>query len=306
MIALVRKGLMDFFFFAAALSRNGALGFQNYDSSFRPNSSRTLAGSVGSNEPFVYRDCEHDFVLDFYGLTELLTDDDVRILQQTTNNHLNKRLRSSPDEIRVSNVQVSDQRMVENEIPILSISLRIMGQAVSTGAKSIATLSFEDVVLGILSSYSSEFARALKESSDAFDQLLVLVPKGSVLKPDYSTMDSSDKNLVVMISAAVGATVMTAIVLGICLCRQKKGSSVVTDKLEKDDVEDLGIASTWSSSDESSEEAPTTPPKLRSFPIQDTRVLSPCIEEIIDADIDEEAVRVCCALESETFCYNSA
>lgn len=263
-------------------------GIQTH-SHMRPNPSRILLDSADSpslteDGPPVYRYYEENFVINLYGLTELLSAPDAQVFQEATKAHLNKRLRDSPVDLRVSSTRVLDQKQVENEIPILSLSLRILGQAVSTDAKAVASLSFQDAVLDIFAKNPSELSRALKDDSDAFDNLLI--PEASLLDPTSVTSGSGDKDLVVLISASVGAAVFTAIVLGVCLWRQRGGrnSKAVDDMLKKDEGE-LEIASTWSSSDaSSSKEPPVTPPKLRSFPCQERKALSPCIEELVGVD----------------------
>lgn len=261
-----------------------------------PKSSRVLLDasenpSLTEDEPLVYRYYEEDFSLNLYGLTELLSPADAQLLQEASKEHLNKRLYSSPVDLRVSSTRVLDQVKVENSIPILSVSLRILGQAVSTDAEAVAALSFEDEVLEIFADNPSEFSRALVEDSDVFDGLLVA--RASIPEHASATLGSADTDLAVLISASVGAAVLTALLLCFCLWRQKfcnKNSKAVNDMLKKDDGQDeLDIASTWSSSDESSsKEAPKTPPKLRSFPTQERRTLSPCIEEL--AGVNEASV----------------
>ena len=259
------------------LSSNAAPDVQrNHHVSLRhPNLSRILVDAVEDSSltkdvPPVYRYYDEKFVLDLFGMTELLSAPDVQLLEATTKVHLNERLRSSPLDLSVSSVKVTDQKRVENSIPILSMSLRILGEVVSTDAETIAALSFQDVVLQIFTTNPSELTRSLKKASDAFDTLLV--PKASLLEPTYSASDSEDKNLIVMVVASVGAAVFTALVLGACLWRQRvsKNSTAADKALEKDDFkDDLDIASTWSSS-ESSDKPPVTPEKLmRSFPSEE-------------------------------------
>lgn len=248
--------------------------------------------SLEQDGPLVYRYYEENFVFDMYGLTEYLSVPNVEILEEDTMRHVNRRLESSPVDLRVSSTRVLTQDKGErNDIPILSVSMRILGQAMSTDARAVATLSFQDAVLDIFASNPSEFTRSLKEYSDAFDDLLL--PKVTALETVRPASDSGNSKLVVAISASVGAAALTALLLCVCLWRQQSGnknSAAAKDVLKKDDEEeDLAIASTWSSSDESSEKAPVpaakTPTKVRPFPFQERRApLSPCLEELVGVD----------------------
>lgn len=301
-------------FLAIALSNNGTFAWRRHDPKnhvlpVRPKASRILTESTDSNPSLtedgslIYRYYEEAFVLDLYGLEETLSAPDVQLLGETTTAYLNTRLDPPLVGVSVSITRVLDQNIkVQNSISVLSLNLRILGQAVSTNAQEIASLSFENLVLDIFTKNPSGFKRSLKKASNAFDRLLA--PRVSLSEPVVAASDSGDddKSLLVVILASVGAAVLTAIVLGICLWYQKRSNvSVDSSKMEKgDNVNDeLGIASTWSSSDESSEAAQEqvplpvihTPPKLRSFPTQERRNLSPCIEEgtAIDDGEDESS-----------------
>lgn len=300
--ALGRMGTVVCLVLATILTNSTSLAWRpaSLMQSVHPKTSRILADSTDTspslNEgvPLVYRYYEEDFALDLYGLTEILTAPDVQIVQETLTTYFNDRLDSSPVDLRVSNTRVLDQgKTTVNSIAVLSMNLRIFGQAESTNAQEIANLSFENTLVDIFSENPSDFKRSLKTTSGDFDTLLA--PALSLLEHTVDSSGSYDKNLLITISASVGAAVLTALVLGVCLWHQKRSNtSMDSSKMEKekDSNDELGIASTWSSSDDSSsqEQAPPsvirTPPK--SFPTQQRRNLSPCIEEGMGFDDEQD------------------
>jgi hypothetical protein len=248
--------------------------------------------------PLAYKYYEEDFVLDFYGLTEILKATDVQIVQEIMTTYFNDKLDSSPVDLRVSNTRVLDQgKKTVNSIAVLAVNLRIRGQVVSINAQAIANISFENILVAIFSESPSQFKRSLKETSGSFDRLLA--PRLSVLEYTTDTSDSYDKNLLITISASVSAAILTALVLGFCLWRQKHSNTSIessqTEK-EKDSNDELGIASTWSSSDDSSlkdEQVVQAPPLIirtppKSFPTQQRPNLSPCIEEGMGFDEQDD------------------